>query len=479
MARTKSEYSGEIKLGRAFGLGGGIALVVGSIIGMGIYALLAPITANAGTAMWLAFTLAVILSAVGVIPIIQGSSAIPRAGLAYLAISRLSNPYLGSITSLWAILGGACATCFVCIGFAGNIAAYWTWSIEQALEIKILSLLIPLLFIGLYLFKLQLANWLQIIMVILKVLALLLFIIVGLFALPQPIRLSFFSPRGLSGMVLAVILCYSACMGFQVIAEMGEEMKNPKRNIPLAMAIGGIIVLLIYVFTGIVFSGSMPYNYEVLMKMKAPLLDSARTFLPEGLVAFIGFGAFFAALTALNAGAIALPREILSLARDELLPSALGRVNARTLTPLPAVILYFLVVFILLCFQFINIDLDFYGVMAAVGILLMTVISAFAIINLPSRYPSYYKRAFIRIPRAWLIVLAVLTALTSLPFVVLVLLDYKNTALILRLLIGVTLLFSLYYVLRVNWLKKRGVDWKERTRQITGHEEEEQLIRGI
>ena len=199
-------------------------------------------------------------------------------------------------------------------------------------------------------------------------------------------------------MVLAVVLCYSTCMGFQVIAEMGEEMKNPKRNIPLAMGIGGIIVLVIYVFVGVVFSSSTPYNYEALMKMKAPLLDSARTFLPEGLVAFIGFGAFFAGLTALNAGAIALPREILAQSRDDLLPSGIGKVNTRTRTPLRAVGLYFLVVFILLCFQFINIDLEFYGVMAAVGILLMTVIIGFAVINLPNRYPAEYRKAYIRVP---------------------------------------------------------------------------------
>ena len=471
MAQVKSGHSGEVKLGRAFGLGGGIALVVGSIIGMGIYALLAPITANAGNAMWLAFTIAIIISAVGVIPIIQGASAIPRAGLAYLATSRLSNPYWGSITSLWAIVGGACSTCFVCIGFAGNVAAYWAWDIDKALEIKILSLIIPILFMGLYLFKLQLANWVQIIMVILKVLALVLFVAAGLFVVTHPIQLSFFSPKGISGMVLAVVLCYSACMGFQVIAEMGEEMKNPKRNIPLAMVIGGIIVLVIYIFVGVVFTGSMPYNYEALMKMKAPLLDSARTFLPEGLVAFLGFGAFFAALTALNAGAIALPREILSQARDDLLPSGIGKVSPRTLTPLRAIGLYFLIVFILLFLQFINVDLDFYGVMAAVGILLMTVISAFAVINLPTRYLAEYNRAYIRIPRIWLIILAIITAVTSLPFVVLVMLDYKNTALILGLLIGLTLLFTLYYFLRVNWLKKKGVNWKERTREITGHEE--------
>jgi basic amino acid/polyamine antiporter, APA family len=72
-------------------------------------------------------------------------------------------------------------------------------------------------------------------MVIVKVLALVIFIKVGLFVVTHPIQLSFFSPKGVSGMVLAVVLSYSAYMGFQVIAEMGEEMKNPKRNIPLAM----------------------------------------------------------------------------------------------------------------------------------------------------------------------------------------------------------------------------------------------------
>ena len=77
MAKVEPAYTGEIRLGRALGLGGGVAMVVGSIIGMGIFALLAPITASAGNALWLAFVIAMIISAIGVIPIIQAASAIP------------------------------------------------------------------------------------------------------------------------------------------------------------------------------------------------------------------------------------------------------------------------------------------------------------------------------------------------------------------------------------------------------------------
>ena len=471
MATAGPAQPGEVKLGRVFGLGGGIALVVGSIIGMGIFALLAPITASAGNALWLAFVLAMIISAVGVIPIIQAASTIPRAGIGYLLTSRLSNPLLGSVISLWAILGGACTACFVCIGFAGNIAAYWQWGIDKGLEIKILSIIIPAIFMCLYLFKLHVANWAQIIMVAIKLVALAIFAGVGLFVLKNPVQLSFSSPQGVTGMVMATVLCYSACMGFQVIAEMGEEMTHPKRNIPLSMIIGGIIVLVVYIAVGAVFTGTIPYNYDALMQMKSPVIDSAKLFLPPWVVGFIGFGAFFAALTALNAGAIALPREFVSQARDDLLPAAIGKIDHRTLTPLRAVGIYFLLAVLLLLLQFVGVDIDFYGVFAAVGILLMTVVAAFVVINLPKKFPEEYAKSYVKISRPWLIVLAILTAVTSVPFIIGVMVNYKNTALMVGLLIGITIIFVIYYVLRVRYLRKQGVDWEERTNKITGHGE--------
>lgn len=460
-------HNGEIKLGRALGLGGGIALVVGSIIGMGIYALVGPIAANSGKAMWLAFIIAMIISAIGVIPIIQAASAVPRAGVGYLITSRLASPLLGMLVSIWAIIGAACGTGIVCIGFAGAIASYWPWGIDKALEIKLLSLVFPVLFMGLYLFKLQLANWLEIVMVILKLLALGAFIVAGIFILTNPLQFSFTPPLGLTGMVMAIVLCYTTCMGFQVIAEMGEEMKNPKRNIPLSVIIGGLLVLVVYILVGGIFMSTVPYDYDAMMKMKSPLLDSARTFLPEGFVAFLGLGAAFAAITAINAAAMAMPREILAQGRDGILPSFFARVSPRTLTPIRAIGVYLLVLFLLLCLQFAGVDMDFYGVMAAIGILLMTVVGAFLVIRLPGRFPEAYNNAYIKVPRAWLIPIAIITAVTSLPFVVLVMLDYKNTWLILALLAGVTLVIILYYFLRVRWLKARGVNWRERTKTIS------------
>ena len=464
-------HQGEVKLGRSMGLLGGIALVVGGIIGMGIYALIAGIGAQSGSALWLAFTIGIIISVVGVLPLIQVASAIPRAGAGYLFTSRLSNPFWGSLASYWAVLGGACSTCFVSIGLSGYFAAYWSWGIDKQLEIQILSLIIPTLFFILYLFKLSLANWLQILMVVQLIIALGIYAVAGAVQPLHPLQFSLHLPQGFAGLMMAAILCYSTCMGFQVIAEMGEEIKNPKRNIPLSLTIGGLTVLAIYVIVGTVFVSSVPYNFDIIKAMKAPLLDTASMFLPAGWVGFVAFGALTAALTSLNAGAIALPREFLAQARDELLPASIGQVSKRTLTPIRAVGIYFLLVFVLLLMQFIGFDIDFFAVMAAVGILLMTVVLAIAAVNLPRRFPEQYAKAYFKIPRPWLIVIAIFTAITSFAFMALALLDYKSTITVAGIFLALTALAIIYYFVRVSVLKKRGVNWEERTRKITGFEE--------
>lgn len=149
-------------------------------------------------------------------------------------------------------------------------------------------------------------------------------------------------PQGMGGFIMASILCYSVCIGFQAIAEMGEEMQNPRRNIPLSLIVGGGIVLVIYIVVGTVFISSLPYDFESINSMTAPLMQSGKRFLPGYWVLFLSMGALSAGLTSFNAGAIALPRELFAQARDGILPGFLGRVNPRTRTPLNAVTVYFI-----------------------------------------------------------------------------------------------------------------------------------------
>jgi APA family basic amino acid/polyamine antiporter len=451
----------EVRLDRPVGLAGGVALVVGGVIGMGIYALIAAVGAEAASGLWLAFTLAIIVSVIGVAPLIQIASALPRAGGGYLFTSRLLNPMLGTITSSWAILGGASSTAMVALGMSGYLVPY----LPVETPVRLAAVLLPLIFFALYLFGLRLAASLQMIMAAQLIVALLIYGLAGAGRVPLDISLDL--PRGAGGLLMATILCYSVCMGFQVIAEMGEEMKNARRNIPLSLAIGGTIVLVIYILVGTVFINAVPYEYETIKAMNAPLLETGRIFLSETWVAFLSLGALSAGLTSFNAGAIALPRELFAQARDGIMPALLGRIDPRTRTPLNAVGFYFAFTILLIL---AGRSLDFYGVMTAVGILGMTAMIAVAGVQLPKVFPGRYAAAYFRISKFWLTVIAVVSVLSCLGFVFLVLMEMPEVG-------GVYILWTagviLYYRLRINRLKTWGGDWKRRFSEIPGYDEEE------
>ncbi|MFA6241424.1 MAG: APC family permease [Candidatus Hydrogenedentales bacterium] len=429
----------DLELARPVTLLGGVALVAGGVIGIGIYALVAQISILSGTALWLAFVIAIVISLIGVTPLMQLSSAMPKAGGGYHYAGRLLSPRLGALTSSWAILGGACSTCVVTVGLAKYIGEH----VPGGLSERVVAFAILGAFFVLYQFGLKLAMWLQIAMVVQLFLALTAYAALG--AIEIPISFALELPKGVGGFAMATILCYSVCMGFQVISEMGEEMVHARRNIPLSLAIGGVIVLILYVAVGSTFVNSIPYDPERIRAMKAPLSESAALFLPWPLQFFLGIGALSAGLTSLNAAAIALPREIFAQARAGIIPSWLGTVNARTRTPLRAESAFFALVFVLLAF---DAPIDFYGILAAVGILLMTIMLSIACVRLPRMLPLEYRAAYIQIPPKLLMLIAVVSIASSLGFIFIVLTEAPLAALV---YLGFSAVLLAHYAMRMRW----------------------------
>lgn len=448
------------RLERTIGLAGGVSLVIGGVIGMGIYALIAAVGAQAGSALWLSMLIAIIISIVGVLPIIQISSALPRAGAGYLYTSRLLNPYLGTLTSYLVILGGASSTAMVAMGVAQYAGPYLPFHVPE----RVLAIIIPILFLGLYSFGLRLAASLQVVLAIHLVVALVVYGIAG--SLHSGLTVTVNLPQGVGGLIMATILSYSACMGFQVIAEMGEEMKNARKNIPLSLLIGGGVVLVIYTLVGTVFINTIPYDFEAVRSMKAPLMETGELFLPAWFVVVLSAGALSAGLTSFNAGAIALPRELFAQARDGLLPGFFGNIH-KSGSPLNAVAVYFLFTVVLLL---MGQSIDFYGVLTAVGILFMTTLLALSAIRLPDKYPDRYETSYFKLSRVFLIIVALVAVISSLGFMFIVLMELPVVGII---YIGWCVLVTLYYFLRIRWMKNQGIDYFGKMSEMAGFDEEE------
>jgi APA family basic amino acid/polyamine antiporter len=449
------EQAGELR--RTIGLSGSIALVVGGVIGAGIYVLVGAIGAMAGGAIWLAFTIAITISLVGVLPLIQLAGALPRAGAGYFFSSRLLSPFWGVMVSFWVILGGGASTAVV----ARTLAAYAQHYLPGSLPDSVVAIVLLLAFYGVYLFGMRLAMSLQVLMALQFVTALTVYGVAGAFHFG--FELSVIAPGGSGGFLMAVLLAYSTCMGFQVIAEMGEEIHNARRTIPLALLIGGGIVAAIYILVGTVFVNSYGFDVEAISALEVPVTESAALFLPPWLVAFLSLGAITAALTSLNAAAIALPRELYAQARDGMAPRVLAWVSPRTHSPQHAITVYFLFVAALLM---ANQDIDFYGFAAAIGILVMSSVMCIAALRLPKVYPDRHFMAYITFPRPLLVVCTVITVLVAVGFAALVAWERPS---VIALYGCWTVLVTVCYLLRVR--RFSAEDW-ERFREVPGEDEE-------
>ncbi|NLV45247.1 MAG: APC family permease [Candidatus Hydrogenedentes bacterium] len=446
MNTTGDAAGNPLQLKRTIGLPGAAALVVGGVIGAGIFVMVRDIGALAGPAIWFSFVIAIAVSMVGVIPVIQLAGALPSAGAGYMFTSRMLGPAPGVLVSAWVLLGGACSVSVA----TRTLAQYLQGYLLSGLPVGVMAAGILALFYGIYCFGVQLAMSLQLVLALQFLSALLLYGIAGAFH--GGLSMTLEPVQGTGGFLMSVLLCYAVCLGFQIIAEMGEEIRDARRTIPKALLIGGIIVAVIYILVGTVFVTTIPWDAARYAAMKAPLRESASLFLPPALVHFIGLGALTAGCAALNAAALTLPREVFALARDGLLPSGLARIDPRTGAPRNAVTAYFLLVgALLLC----PLDTDFYGYMAAIGILAISTVLGVAAIRMYKHFPEYYARAYIQFPPAVLYGCAIIILLASLGFGAVVI--YEKPIIVAAYAVW-TVIVVLYYFRRTKSFGEE--DWK-------------------
>ena len=454
----------DVKLDNKIGLPGGVGLVMGGVIGLGVYIMIPSIAGKAGTATWLAILIAMSISLIGVIPLIQLSSALPVAGGGYNWCSRLVHPIVGTLVSNFALIGGSSSVCVVAVGLADYFQVFLPFEIS----VHLLAMILLGSFFFLYMFGLRLQLSLQIILSIQMILALLLYIFGMLFMEGTQTKITFNLPDNFA---MGILLAFNVCFGFQIITEMGEEMKEPQKNIPKALLLGAFFVFLIYVGLSVVYVGTVGLDTVTLdayfQDNNSPLITSAEGKLPSWMVYFLGLGAVSAGLTSFNAGAIALPRELFAQARDKTLPGLFGRVNPKTGTPINAIIAFFSLVILLLSFGYILdeagvIDshfggkpIDFYGVLTVCGIMILTVFASFSSFFLNRKYPEHYRSSYFRMPLWLLYSFAVISIVTSLAFVLFL---FYEAWIIMVVYLVMTLALIAYYFWRKQYLANKNIE---------------------
>ncbi len=167
------------------------------------------------------------------------------------------------------------------------------------------------------------------IMVVIKLLALGLFIAVGATHIHSE-NLTPFAPNGFTGIHQGAAIVFFAYIGFDAISTAAEETRNPQRNLPIGILGGLAICTVIYIVVGFVLTGMVPYKELAVADPLARALDLAG-FKTVGWIVALGAAVSMSAV--LLVFQYGQPRIFFAMARDGLLPQWAAKLHPKTRIP--------------------------------------------------------------------------------------------------------------------------------------------------
>jgi APA family basic amino acid/polyamine antiporter len=341
------------RLSRRLGLWSAVAVLVGSTIGSGIFRTPAGVAQRVDDVplFLLAWTLGGLVVLCGALTFSELAAAFPRSGGVYAFLRETFGPlpaFLFAWAELWIIRPGA----FGAIGITASAYTLRTFGFDPTsvvADVGPVDIRSEQLLGALYIIIVGTVNYfgihrgaaVQNFSTVFKVGALVLLVVLG-FALGQPAAieggiLSQRAPVGLSPLLLAMVAILWAYDGWADLAFVGGEVKDPQRTLPRALLIGTATVVVLYVAANLVYLYLIP-----IQQMKGAELvaaDVARLIIgPIGVVIVSGAIAV-STFGTLNGSMMTAPRIFFAAAEDRLFPTAIARVDPRTMAPTGAIVL--------------------------------------------------------------------------------------------------------------------------------------------
>lgn len=314
---------------------------VASLIGAGIFVLTGIAAGPAGPALFLSFLIAGSVATLTALGFSELAAMYPNAGASYVycreAFTTLS-PRMGEFVSV--VVGWTLMTQYVIIGAAvwlgfGLYARFVFPGLSLQAWAALLGVLTTLLlYLGLTLSK-HVIN----VLVFVKILALAVFIVLGLKTarLAAPIFQTPFMPLGMAGVIAAAAIVAFGQTHINAICTLAEEAKNPRRDVPLATVTSILTVVVLYTLVG--WTCVRVVDWNLLPKLDAPLATamraalSTKSFFAWMAPAFIALAGMAATATSGMGCLIGAPRVGLAMARDGRLPGFLASIHPRFHSP--------------------------------------------------------------------------------------------------------------------------------------------------
>lgn len=341
--RPEGEGTSERPLARSFGLFQLTMLGVGATIGTGIFVALTTAVPEAGPAVTVSFVLAGITAALTALCYAELASTVPAAGSSY------SYAY-ATLGELAAFLIGACLLLEYGVS-ASAIAVGWGQYLNELFGLTIgwrmpdslarppgaggIVNLPAVLLVGLCLIVLlrgaRESATANAVLVVAKLAVLALFVGIAL-AHFSAANFHPFAPKGLAGIGSAASSIFFSYIGIDAVSTAGEEVRDPRRNLPLAIILSLLIVTAAYILVAVAALGAQPWT--AFAGQEAGLAVILRNLTGQGWPAvLLSLGAVASIFSVTLVVLYGQTRILFAMSRDGLLPAFFRQVDPVTQVP--------------------------------------------------------------------------------------------------------------------------------------------------
>jgi amino acid transporter len=371
------------------------SISTGAMISSGIFILPGLVYARTGPALFISYLIAGILAVLGVFSIIELTTAMPKAGGDYYFINKSLGPYVGTISGFFSWFALSLKSAFAIFGISEII------HISTGIPVYISSTVVTMFFVMLNIVGVKEAAKFQIALVVGLLTLMVAYILVGMGKMHMP-NFKPFVPQGINSIFISAGFIFISFGGLLKVASIAEEVKDPKKNVPLGMIVSVVSVTIIYTLLLMVTVGVLP-GVDFANSL-TPIADAAENMVGKPGFIIISIAALLAFITTANAGIMSASRYPLALSRDNLLPKLFSRVNQRFKTPVTSLVLtgIFIITALLL-------PLEMLVKVASVVILTAYVLTNLSVIILRESKLKNYRPSFKAPLYPWLQIASVIT----------------------------------------------------------------------
>ena len=372
------------KLERSLSLSYVIAISVGGMLGSGIFVLPGLASNITGSSVWLAY----LLGAVCVLPAALSKSelatAMPSSGGTYVYIERAFGPLFGTISGIGLWLSLLLKSSFALIGLSAYLSVLININDDMARLVALGFLSFILL---LNIFGVKKVGKVQLVIVIVSLICLSALFLFGFPKINSTFLVPFMSD-GNAGLISAVAFVYISYSGVIKVAAIAGEIKNPNKNLPLAMILSLLSITAIYVFTAFILVGNIPA--ESLGLDIKPIHTLAKLLGGEHFGYVAAVIGVLTLVSGANAGVLASSRFPFAMARDLLMPPLFSKIHSKYLTPVVAILFTGFVMSLVILF----LDVVKIAKLASAFMVMMFIAVNFCVVILRETSAQWYKPTY-------------------------------------------------------------------------------------